>query len=409
MNDFLRWLKPSPNGFAMSRTKAEVSSNAKEKKSVGMVHPMVALHGFGDATWSTTDYGGLCREGYLQNPVAYRCVRMIAESAASMPWILFDGKDEMDVHPILDLLARPNHKQSGPSFLESLYAGLLISGNAYVHRLSIDNTPRELHLFRSDRVTPVLDDNGWSIGYDYAVGNKRIRYENDEHNEPILHLKMYNPLSDHDGYPPLGSAHMALNIHNAASRWNKALLDNSARPSGALVYSTGETGNLTDEQFDRLKAELEDGYTGANRAGRPMLLEGGLDWKAMGYSPKDMDFMEAKNGAARDIALAFGVPPMLLGIPGDNTFANYKEANVALWRQTILPLATRVASSLEHWLLHSHQANLKLDFDRDKIEALTVDRQALWKRVNEADFLTPNEKRAATGYGQLAEGETVND
>ena len=77
-----------------------------------------------------------------------------------------------------------------------------------------------------------------------------------------------------------------------------------------------------------------------------MVLEGGLDWKAMALSPKDMDFVELKNAAAREIALAFGVPPMLLGIPGDNTYANLAEANRALWRQTVIPLVRRVADDL---------------------------------------------------------------
>lgn len=401
MSKILRWLNAGTKGFSVPKNKAISGDGLDGKKSVGTVHPMVALHGFGDASWTMTDYVNLSREGYLRNPIAHRCVNLIAQSAASMPWLLYDNKSEMEVHPVLDLLRRPNARQSGQAFLENLYANLLISGNAFVNRILLDDNPRELHLFRSDRVTPILDDNGWTLAYEYVVGHQRMRYDCEENNEPILHLKMYNPLSDHEGYSPLSSAHMALDLHNAASHWNKALLDNSARPSGALVYSTGDNGNLTEEQFDRLKAELEDGYTGANRAGRPMLLEGGLDWKAMGFSPKDMDFMEAKNGAAREIALAFGVPPMLLGIPGDNTFSNYKEANVALWRQTISPLVTRVASSLDHWLLPKYQKGLRLEVDRDNIEALAVDRSSLWARINAADFLTPNEKREATGYSEL--------
>ncbi len=88
-----------------------------------------------------------------------------------------------------------------------------------------------------------------------------------------------------------------------------------------------EGGNLTGEQFERLQARAGAGFQGANNAGRPLLLEGGLDWKPLSLSPKDMDFIEAKNASAREIALAFGVPPMLLGIPGDNTYANYQEAN----------------------------------------------------------------------------------
>ena len=133
------------------------------------------------------------------------------------------------------------------------------------------------------------------------------------------------PANDHYGLSPIEAAATAIDIHNTASRWNKALLDNSARPSGALVY-TSRDGNLTPEQYDRLKAELEQGFQGAAHAGRPLLLEGGLDWKSMSLSPKDMDFIEAKHVAAREIALALGVPPMLLGIPGDNTYSNYQEA-----------------------------------------------------------------------------------
>ena len=191
---------------------------------------------------------------------------------------------------------------------------------------------------------------------------------------------------------------MALDTHNAAGAWNKALLDNSARPSGALVYQPKDGANLSDEQYERLKQELEEGYSGTERAGRPLLLEGGLDWKAMGLTPKDMDFMEARNGAARDIALAFGVPPMLLGIPGDNTYANYQEANRAFFRQTVLPLAARLAREFTHWLAPAHGAALRFEPDADRIDALAAEREALWKRVSDAPFLTDDEKREAVGY-----------
>ncbi len=70
----------------------------------------------------------------------------------------------------------------------------------------------------------------------------------------------------------------------------------------------------------------------------------------MAFSPADMDFINAKHVAAREIALAFGVPPMLLGIPGDNTYANYQEANRAFWRLTLLPLVDKVLAALARWL-----------------------------------------------------------
>ena len=161
--------------------------------------------------------------------------------------------------------------------------------------------------------------------------------------------------------------------------------------------------SLSDDQFDRLKAELENQFQGSANAGRPLLLDGGLDWKSMALTPKDMDFMEAKNGAAREIALAFGVPPMLLGIPGDNTYANYQEANRALWRQTVLPLIGRVGQDLAHWLSPAFGAvRLRLEPDLDRIEALGDERETLWRRVSAASFLTEDEKRMAVGYGPRA-------
>jgi HK97 family phage portal protein len=187
-------------------------------------------------------------------------------------------------------------------------------------------------------------------------------------------------------------------VHNAASAWNKALLDNAARPSGALVYSTA-AGNLSQDQFERLKSELELNFQGAANAGRPLLLEGGLDWKSLSLSPKDMDFIEAKHASAREIALAFGVPPMLLGIPGDNTFSNYQEANRSFYRGTAVPLACRLLSALTQWLAPAYGEELSIEPDLDQVQALSTERESLWRRVNEATFLSDDEKRAAVGYG----------
>jgi len=138
-----------------------------------------------------------------------------------------------------------------------------------------------------------------------------------------------------------------------------------------------QNGQLTPEQFARLKDELERGFAGAANAGRPMVLEGGLDWKTIALSPRDMDFIELKNGAAREIALALGVPPMLLGIPGDNTYANLAEANRAFWRQTVVPLVRRVADDLGFWLAPAFGGGLSLVPDLDRVEALAEDRAAL--------------------------------
>ena len=118
-----------------------------------------------------------------------------------------------------------------------------------------------------------------------------------------------------------------------------------------------------------------------------------------------MDFVEAKHAAAREIALALGVPPMLLGIPGDNTYSNYQEATRSFWRQTVLPLVNRTTKAFSAWLAPAYGGGLELRPDLDQVEALASEREALWKRLEQASFLTVNEKRAAVGYGPLAADE----
>jgi HK97 family phage portal protein len=326
---------------------------------------------------------------------------MVAEAAASVPWLLYERARELDDHPLLALLARPNPAQAGAALREAVYGHLLLAGNAFVEAVSIEGEVRELYALRPDRMSVVPDASGWPAAFEYAANGRTVRFRQDGDGlPPILHIALFHPLDDYYGFPPLEAAQTSLDVHNAASAWNKALLDNAARPSGALVYK-GENGqNLSEDQFERLREELRTNFSGAGNAGRPLLLEGGLSWQSMSLTPRDMDFFQAKNGAAREIALAFGVPPMLIGIPGDNTYANYREANLAFWRQTVLPLASRVAGALGAWLGAAYGSELRIACDADAIEALSVEREALWRRVNEADFLTPDEKREAVGYGR---------
>lgn len=356
---------------------------------------VMAFHGTGRAVWTPRDGRSMARTGYEENPVGFRAVRMVAEAAAALPLVLTEGGARQVEHPVLRLLTRPNPGQDGRSFLEALYGHLQLSGNAYVEAAAHDprGMPRELHVLRSDRMRVVPGPDGWPMAYEYTVGSRTHRWAMDGDVRPILHLKGFAPHDDHYGISPLAAAASAVDIHNAAARWSKALLDNAARPSGAIVFQGRDGGVMTEEQYDRLTREIEENHAGAANAGRPMLLEGGLDWRPMGFSPSDMEFLKTKDGAAREIALAFGVPPMLLGLPGDNTYSNYQEANRAFYRQTVLPLVRKTADALAGWL----GDGLRLDADLDQVSALAPERDALWKRVTEADFLDEAEKRRLLG------------
>jgi HK97 family phage portal protein len=358
--------------------------------------PLIAMHAQGRPRWTPRDYGGMAREGFMRNPVAYRAVRMIAEAAASVPFLLYEGQAELDEHPLLALLARPNAVETGAALMEQAYAGLQISGNAYVEAVRLEGIPRELYALRADRVRVVPGPDGWPEAFVYAAGGREARLERAD----VLHLKLFHPADDHYGLSPLEAAGQAVDLHNAMAGWNKALLDNAARPSGALVYRGAPGAEaLSDDQFQRLKDELLEGHVGSRAAGRPMVLDGGLEWRPMSLTPSEMDFENGRNAAARDIAMAFGVPPMLLGIPGDATYANYGAANLAFWRQTVLPLVGRMAGALTAFLGPSFGEGLRLGFDADAVPALSAERAALWAQLEAASFLNRDEKRVAAGYG----------
>ncbi|NKX46298.1 phage portal protein [Roseicyclus persicicus] len=356
----------------------------------------------GRVAWTPRDTVSLTRNGFQGNPVGFRSVKLIAEAAAALPVICRDPSRRYEVHPVPALLTRPNPGQGKADLLEAAYAQLMLAGNAYVEAVPAEaGGVAELHVLRSDRMSLVPGSDGWPMAYDYVVGANRHRYAA----EIICHIKTFHPQDDHYGLAPLQAAATALDVHSAAARWSKALLDNAARPSGAIVYrGVDGAGTMSEDQFARLQEELETHHQGARNAGRPMLLEGGLDWKPMGFSPSDMEFQKTKEAAARDIALAFGVPPMLLGIPGDATYANYAEANRAFYRLTVLPLAQKVLAQMGHWLSGLTGEAIELAPDLDQVPALAAEREAQWRRIAEADFLTEAEKRRMLGLPERPEG-----
>jgi len=384
------------------QTSAEAITPEAKASAAG---PVMAWHGVGRVAWTPRDTASLTRNAFSGNPVGFRCVKMIAEAAAALPLVLQDRTQRYSEHPLISLLRRPNPEQGRAELLEALYGQILLTGNGYVEAVGQETGfPVELHILRSDRMSVIPGADGWPMGYEYNVSGRKHRFDVSQGHPSVCHLKSFHPQDDHYGLSPLQSAAQAVDVHNSASKWSKALLDNAARPSGAIVYrGTDGQGSLSSDQYDRLVSEMESHHQGARNAGRPMLLEGGLDWKPMGFSPSDMEFQKTKENAAREIALAFGVPPMLLGVPGDATYANYQEANRAFYRLTILPLAARVSATLSDWLSGFSVDALELSPDLDQVPALAAERDAQWNRVVAADFLTRAEKRTILGLPTEAE------
>ena len=390
----------------------EITRQKKHEVKASDVGHLISLFKLGQAQWTPRDYAALAREGYTQNVAVFGSVREITSGAKSLQWQLFSKrgqtKTEITDHPLLTLINKPNPQQAGASFIESAFGYFLLSGNEYQEAVTGSRgIPIELYTHRPDRMKIVPGQFGGAGAYEYVVNGQTYRWLVDPitGQAELSQWKSFHPLDDWYGMSAIEAAAFSIDTHNKAGEWNKALLDNSARPSGALVYAGG--GNMTGDQKIDLKDEIDDKYSGSKNTGRPLLLEGGLDWKEMGLSPKDMDFLEGKNMSAREIALAYGIPPQILGIPGDNTYSNQKEARLAMWENTILPHADAFRDRWNNWLTPYFGDDLRLDYDKDAIEALAPRREIIWSRVKDATFLTDNEKREAVGYAPIKNGDII--
>jgi HK97 family phage portal protein len=361
--------------------------------------------------WPQRSFEQIAKEAYQQNPVVNACVYLTARAAASIPLDIMRGDAEIDIPELRALLDRPNPAQDGEAYRQATISDLMLAGEFFAERVDLGAKPKELYRWQPGCVTVDPGDKGFPESYTFKTAGRARTVPVDfvTGKVPILHVKDYNPINDWRGLPNVDPAAFAIDMHTGGLRWNKALLENSAQPSGAMEYAPKEgSEKLTDEQFARLKAELDDQYSGAKNAGRPLLLDGGMKWTPMGYSPKDMNFEDGMNVAARQIALAFGVPPLILSIPGDNTFANYTEANKAFYRQTVLPLLRQWCRAHSWWLAGAFGKDIRIVPDEDDLDVFADERAAYRKSVEESTVLQVDEKREmAWGVKPTPGGDVV--
>lgn len=363
-------------------------------------------------------YSTLATEGYSVCWAAFACINKIATAVASVePQLYRRGKGgkltELDEHPLLTLLDKPNPAMSRNEFMTQLVTTFLIGGNGYVFGNGLDKTlskpPSELQLLSPGKVKIEPGLTYFPLFYEYHPNPKQVvKFPVDQINgkSPILHLKTVNPVDPWYGLSPLVAAAYDIDIINSGQKWNKKLLDNDARPSGALVVKTkeGKPDELTEEQYARLKQMIDERFSGSENAGKPLLLEGGLEWNEFSMTPKELDFINGKYASARDVAVCLGVPTQLIGIPGDTTFANMEQAKVFFWTDTVIPWLVWFLEGFNRWLTPQYGDDLYLWYDEEMIPALEPLRKQKADRINSAMYMTINEKREAMGLDTLPKG-----
>lgn len=351
----------------------------RERKETTTMAAIVP-YGAQAARWTQVNYENAAREGYGKNPYVYAAIRQNSMSVAGIKWNVYADqtkKKKFDDHPALTLITRPNPREGKTKFFENMMGYLLLDGNSFLQAIGPTvGPPRELYVLRPDRVKIVVGTQLNPItGYIYALGNVKVPMPT----ETIRHFKLFNPLDDWRGMSPMSAAAMSVDQSNASKAWNVSLLQNGARPTGAMVAQ----GKLDPVQYARLRELIQEEYTGFANAGFPLLLEGGVSWEEMGINPKDMDWLEGQRQSSREIAIVYNIAPELIGDSSNKTYSNYKEARQALIEENTLPTCDWIRDELNAWLSPMFEDDPYFDYDKDDIEALQEDRDAVWTRVDE--------------------------
>lgn len=363
--------------------------------------------------WSGRDYKAYANEGFRKCIIVYAAINKIQTSARLIPIQLMKGDKKVDDHPLLDLLKKPNPRTTGPNFIESMIGYLLVSGNCYMEMVpggtdrkalcTPDKLPAELYVQRSDLIKIVPGKLGDVYAYEFQLNGSPYQWVVDPISQMcnIVHIKTWNPTDFFYGMSPLEAAAMSVDTHNEATTYNQHLLTNGAQPSGALTYKPVTSGGvpvvLTPDQRQAVKEQLDSAITGAKNAGRPLILDGQWDWQQMGLSPKDMDWLNTKTVAGKEICMAIGVPPYLMGIT-DPTYNNAREARAMMFEDTIIPILELILEHLNQNLCPLYGDDFHLEADLNKIMALSPRRAETWTMVNASTCLTTNEKRGLLGF-----------
>ncbi len=388
----------------------------KKNNPVGALIPVSP----GQPKVTPRNYTKLSKEGYEKNNVCFSAVKMVATNCSQVKFCAKtkDG-NTIENHPVLALLNQPNPMTGRAEFIQSVISYRLLNGNSYINAVSpnagqaidapaYDFEPAELWANRADKYRVIQGTTAPVAGYEYTGSlGKKAEFPADQvtGQSNVLHWKTFHPTDDYYGLSAIEASAAGIDIYNLSMDWNNAFFANGARPSGMFMWK-GD-GQMSDKAYNRLKKDVDELYTGPGDNGKPLVGDGLMEYIQFSLSPKDMDFIQAKDTTAKDISRAFGVPPILLNIGSDSTFNNQGEARLALWEDTVIPTMNSLVTELNSWLMPRYKDDAVIVLDLSEVAALEPKREQAWKRAGEADFLTINEKRKLVGYNEVDGGDDV--
>ncbi len=349
---------------------------------------------------------------YADAPWVYTCIYRIASKGSGVPWKLYKKKkqakkvsyDEVMSHPILNLLDKVNPFMTGSDLKEATLSYQELTGNSYwLLDAFVSGHPTEIYPLRPDRIRIIPSEKTYIKEYRYKISEgKEIKLKP----EQVIQFKYFNSSDDFYGLSPLSAARLAVSTHDTGDKHNFNLLRNAAIPGGILHTDS----DLPEENKKQIAHAWKTMHQGATNAGKLAILDGGLDWKAVGFTNKDMDYVMSKKMTREDILGVFGVPPACVGVFEYANYANAREQREIFWRDTMMPKLNKIASTINEFLVKPWDESLELVFDYSEIDALQRDeevRAKVDKTLIESGIKTINEAREERGLKPVEGGNII--
>jgi len=359
-------------------------------------------------------YKTYAKEGYKNSDTLYKCISYTIRNGATIPPKLYTDttcQKEIEQHPLLDLLKRPNPEQSGIAYREAVLGYKLLAGNSfqYAIRAHKKGIPDELWPLRPDRMQLLVVPQKGIVGYRHEDMDVPIDPAN------IGHTKYWNPDDDNEigmGMSPVEAASLNIDMQIAGKKWNLGLLQNGARPPGIWKIPT----LMGPNERQRLEEKLNEKFGGAKGAGKSPLFDGGLDWKGTGLAPAQMDYLDSLKFNGGAIANIFNIAPQLVGDSSASTYDNMKQAKIWSYTEAIFPELDDLYGLWNIWLVPMYadlaRSGAYLTYDKESVEVIQeiiqAQKDAQTERANNlwlSGLLTQNEAREIAGRPSHSQGD----
>jgi HK97 family phage portal protein len=351
------------------------------------------------------DAGAFSTEMAMKYSAVNACVRVLSETYASAPIILYkkskDGREPVEEHYLYDILHnRPNDEMSPYTFGETIMANLCTGGNAVCEKL-VSASGRLLGLYPYPHGATRIKRDSETLKLVYEISGeptgKTLR------RNQVLHI----PNLSFDGVvglSPLAMAAETIRLGLSYEKYGINFYKNAAMPSGVLECPK----QLTDTSFARLKKDVKDNYSSLKNSGTPMILEEGMKWNPISINPADAQLLESKNFQIEDICRIFRVPQHLVNKLDRSTNNNIEHQSLEFVMYTMLPYWKRAESNMNIQLL-SPEDRAEGYYLEHKIDGLlrgdAVSRAQAYAHGRQWGWLSVNDIRKLENMPQIGNGD----